>query len=57
MYDFENKRIGFNGPIVDFAAPNPTSNFPIWIIIVVVVVIVIVAASIFAFIKIRNKKL
>lgn len=56
VYDYENRRVGFNGKVLDLD-PKSGLGFPIWIIILIAGAILIVGLIIFFVIRSRNKKL
>lgn len=57
VYDFDNQRIGFNGPTVNFSDDRSPPGFPLWAIIAIIVGIAIIAGAVFFFIRMRNKRL
>ena len=57
VFDWENTRIGFNGPIVVNFSPLSKPSIPFWIILVIAGVVAIVGIAIFCFIRMRNKRL
>jgi|LauGreDrversion4_2_1035121.scaffolds.fasta_scaffold340495_1 hypothetical protein len=56
VYDYDKKRIGFNGKVLDLD-PKSAMGFPIWIVILIAGAVLIVALIIFFVIRSRNKKL